>query len=289
MRSLKTAVVTGGAKGIGRAISERLAADGWDLQLSGRDRPSLVSAASELTKKYDREIKIVESDLSESEGVRAIVLAWGTEPPQALICNAGDYGTLGKLSDINIDEWQKSFDLNFFATARLIQAYLRACRDSKGTSRRKIVVMSGSGLGGSQVHPGISAYACAKSALYRLVEVLHEEVKDEGIDVNCVAPGFVKTGITGQAVQAGKDKLGELFEMSDRVQREGGTAPEVAAEAISLLLDASSDGISGRLISAKWDREILTTPGSADQIRNDADLLRLRRIDNDLFSRNTKS
>lgn len=280
-------LVTGGAKGIGWSISKRLAKAGHSLILVGRDLKVLQSRATEIQKKFKTSVHVIALDLSQpntaSELFRTLK-GLGVTVPSALVCNAGDYGTLGALTEVKIKDWKKSFNLNFFSQVSLIQKYLRQAQRSPSLERRKIILLSGGGLGGSHVWPNISAYACSKAALYRFMEVLHEETHHLGFDINCVAPGAVKTGITDQAEKAGKSILGDLYDTTVKIQTQGGDSPELAAEVIADLISPRCDGLSGRLLSAKWDGETLKNP---KKIMEDKDLLRLRRIDNELF-RSTK-
>lgn len=283
--SEKTAIVTGGAKGIGRAISRALAASGWNLFICGRDEAALKAASAEIRSRYTVSIETYSLDLSEERGGAKFFDRWdnpGLPFPRALVCNAGDYGILGPLSQVDMTAWKSSFDLNFFSVAELIQTYVKRAGRSPSSQRRKIILMSGSGLGGRQVWGGTSAYSCAKAALYRLTEVLHEEIFPLGFDINCVAPGAVKTGITEQARAAGERALGKLYQATLKVQDDGGDPPELAADTIALLLSGKCDGLSGRLFSAKWDRKLLEDPTS---VIGDPDLLRLRRVDNALFQK----
>ena len=277
------ALITGGAKGIGKSISSKLASQGWNLILWGRDSSALNSEAESLNKAYGVQVITRSLDLSD---LASIPLAFDELSeqsclPDALICNAGSYGVLGPLKDVKIEDWKKSFDLNFFSVAGLIQQYLLMCEEDSERKRRSIILLSGSGLGGSKVWPGISSYGCAKAAIYRLMEFVHEESHAFlNLDVNCIAPGAVKTGITEQALGAGKDLIGSLFEASMKVVNEGGDSPELAANVVAQLLSEGCAGISGRLISAKWDHQALSRP---EEIYKDADLFRLRRIDQSLF------
>lgn len=282
---MKTALVTGGAKGIGRAISEELARQGWALEIWGRDEAALRSTASELESLHRAKVRIRVADLSNLAAISALFAEMRERKavPRALICNAGDYGTLGNLKDVDLQTWRKSFDLNFFAVAAVAQAYIRLAADLDPASRKSVVLMGGSGLGGAKVWPGVSAYSCAKAALYRLTEVLHEEVHESlKIDVNCLAPGAVKTGITDQAIHAGAKALGGLYQASVSVSESGGDSPKLAAQCVARLLSDACAGISGRLISAKWDGTYLD---HAAELNQDRDLLRLRRIDKELFVR----
>lgn len=279
----KSAVVTGGAKGIGRAISEELARAGWDVVLCGRDRNALDRATIEIQSRYQVGVQSMALDLSEPEAVTRFFARWKSaeELPPAMVCGAADYGVLGSLDTVDFAAWKRSFDLNFFSIAEMIHAYLRIALAGPQTGRRSIVVMAGAGLGSRQVAGGVSAYSCSKAALNRLVEVVHEEVHDRGVDINCVLPGLVNTGMVDQAVSAGP-KLGELYAASLKARSGGGTPPEVAAAMVATLLDDKSSGVSGRLLSAKWDAAALSSPAA---LVSDPDLFRLRRIDRDLYGK----
>src|SRR5262249_41822094 len=137
------------------------------------------------------------------------------------------------------------------------------------------------GLGSAQVSGAISSYSCAKAALNRLVEVVHEEAHPSGIDINCVLPGLVNTGMVDQAIAAGA-VLGPLYDASLKARAGGGTPPETAADFIAWLLADECSGVSGRLFSVKWDRATMANPAT---VTRDADLFRLRRIDHDLFGK----
>jgi len=279
----RTAIVTGGAKGIGRVVSEHLARAGWQLVLCARDRAALDTAAAELHARHGVRVERRVLDLSHPGAAAALFAEWpsAAELPLALVCGAADYGVLGTLESVDFDAWKSSFDLNFFSVAELIQRYVGLARGGSPEPRRSIVVMGGAGLGGAQVAGGISGYSCAKAALYRLVEVVHEEVHAHGIDINCVLPGLVDTGIVDQALAAGP-ALGHVYEASLKARSGGGTPPDVAAEVIVQLLDETRRGVSGRLISARWDRGALAAPAA---LTSDPDLFRLRRIDNELYRR----
>ena len=269
--------MTGGAKGIGRAISTKLAASGWNVTICGRDRKSLEELGGQ-------GVRALAVDLGSPAAIDELAQDWKEHGlPRALVCNAGSYGELGKLESVDIEAWQKSFDLNFFSVARLVQRYVQlAALPPSGPfgTRRKIVVLSGSGLGSAKVWPAISAYSCAKAALYQLVAVLHEELFERGFDVNCLAPGAVHTGITEQATRAGSAALEGLYDFSVKVQQGKGDSPELAAAMTAHLLSPACDRVSGRLVSAKWDKLLLEAPS---RIAEDGDLYRLRRIDDQLY------
>ncbi len=279
----RTAIVTGGAKGIGRAVSERLAADGWDLVLCGRDRVALDEVAALARERHGVRAEGIPIDLSRPDAPAALFSRWGGPEalPLAMVCGAADYGVLGPLSAVDFPAWRRSFDLNFFSVAEMIQRFVQVALRGPPSPRRRIVVMAGAGLGGREVAGGVSAYSCAKAALNRLVEVVHEEVHGRGVDVNCVLPGLVDTGIVDQAIAAGP-ALGAIYQASVKARAGGGTPPEVPADLVAHLLSDACGGLSGRLLSARWDRPALDSPGAVEA---DPDLFRLRRIDGELFAR----
>ena len=181
--------------------------------------------------------------------------------PDAIVCNAGDYGALGPLVDVDLTAWRKSFDLNFFAIVEMVQAYLRLVREKSLAGRPKIVLVGGAGIGGPKVMRGISAYSCAKAALCDLAETVSFE--EPSVDINVLAPGAVDTGITKQAKQAGIISPQPAEDAAERIGR-----------TIVRLLSPELDGVSGRLVSARWDEECLARP---QQILDDPHVLRLRR------------
>jgi NAD(P)-dependent dehydrogenase (short-subunit alcohol dehydrogenase family) len=148
----------------------------------------------------------------------------------------------------------------------------------------KIVNFSGGGATGSRPH--FSAYACAKTAIVRLTEVLADEVREFHIDVNAIAPGAVNTAMLDELLGAGE--MAGSKERSEATKRKeaGGTPPEVPAGLVAFLASDESDGITGKLISAPWDP--WNDKGFQEALRANQDLATLRRIDDKYFSARPK-
>ena len=86
------------------------------------------------------------------------------------------------------------------------------------------------------------------------METLAGEVKDEGIDVNSIAPGALNTRLLDEVLEAGPERVGKSFyERSLKQKSEGGTPLERGAELAVFLASSASDGLTGKLISAVWD------------------------------------
>ncbi len=111
----------------------------------------------------------------------------------------------------------------------------------------------------------------------RLTETLAEEVREDHIDVNAIAPGALNTRLLDQVLEAGPDKVGPAFHERAQKQRdEGGVPLEKGAALASFLASARSDGITGRLLSAVWD-DWAALPARREELSR-GDVYTLRRI-----------
>ena len=124
--------------------------------------------------------------------------------------------------------------------------------------------------------PGLSSYAASKAAIVRFAETLALELAEDEIDVNAVAPGALNTRLLDEVLEAGPDAVGEdFYRRSLEQQKSGGTPLELGAELAVWLGSGASDGITGRLLSAKWDPWRDLPEHRADL---DSDVYTLRRI-----------
>jgi NAD(P)-dependent dehydrogenase (short-subunit alcohol dehydrogenase family) len=139
----------------------------------------------------------------------------------------------------------------------------------------KIIQLSGGGA--TNPLPRLSAYAASKAAVVRFAETLAEEVRQAGIDVNCIAPGALNTRLLDEVLAAGPEKVGQAFyERSLKQKAEGGAPLEKGADLAVFLGAAASDGITGKLLSAVWD-PWLELPARLDDLQR-TDVYTLRRI-----------
>jgi NAD(P)-dependent dehydrogenase (short-subunit alcohol dehydrogenase family) len=143
----------------------------------------------------------------------------------------------------------QAIEVNLLGSVLLCRAVLPHFRANR---YGKIVQLSGGGA--TNPLPKISAYAASKAAVVRLAESLAEEVREDNIDINSIAPGALNTRLLDEVLDAGPEAVGEAFYARSLKQKQEGGAPmERAAELAVFLASAASDGITGKLLSALWD------------------------------------
>ncbi len=231
---MKTAVVTGGASGIGAAISDRLRADG--LQVATLDLNAGEEKFSYAADVTDR--AAVDAAL---EGVRAEL------GPVTVLVNAAGMDRFKRFTDLTFDDWQKVIDVNLNGTFHCIQATLP---DMLEAGWGRIVNISSSSTHSGQ--PFMAAYVAAKSAVNGLTKSLALEYSPHGITVNAVPPGFIDTPMLRNAEQRGF--LGDTDKQIEAtpVRRIG--RPEDIAAACSFFISDDASYITGQILGVNGGR-----------------------------------
>lgn len=277
----RVVVVTGGSLGIGLATAKRCAAEGARVILGARGEGELeaarrsleeVSAAGHLARRLDV------AELASVEAFAAFVRS-EVGGLHGLVNCAAILGPIGKTTEVDAAAFQQTIQINLLGTFFMCQAMAPLLLKEP---RAKIVNYSGGG--GTGPFPNYTAYAASKAAVVRFTENLARELDEDGVDANCVAPGFVATRMHQDTLSAGPGAAGEGYFASTQKQlSEGGTPPEKAADLTTFLLSAASDGITGKLISAPWDPYL--EPDFHAALRADGDFATVRRIDRKNFGK----
>jgi 2-dehydro-3-deoxy-L-rhamnonate dehydrogenase (NAD+) len=250
----RSAIVTGGSLGLGRAIAIRFLQEGASVLLAARDEAVLRRTREELRPLAVHPGQVIEAvpgDVSQAESCEAIVGAARAMLPDItiLVNNAGVHGPIGRIEEVDWDHWVRAVQINLFGTVLMCRATIPLMR-ARGYG--KIINLSGGGA--TAPRPRFSAYGAAKAAVVRLTETLAEEVRGARVDVNAIAPGALNTRLLEGVLAAGPERVGEAFySKSIRQREEGGVPLEKGAALATFLASAASDGITGRLLSAVWD------------------------------------
>lgn len=269
----RVAIVTGGGRGIGRAIALAFAREGADVVVASRTAREIEETAAWIEALGRRSLAVT-ADISRWAEVNHLVektlRAFGKM--DVLVNNAGIQGPIGLLVENDVDEWVNAIHVNLMGTFLCIKAVLPHMME-----RRQGKVINLSGGGAASPRPHFTAYAASKAAVVRLTETVAEEVRPFNIQVNAIAPGMVNTRMLEQVLAAG-EAAGEV-ELAEARRRlkEGGTLADQVAELAIFLASSESDGITGKLISAVYD-DWRGWPGWAGELSR-IELYTLRRLD----------
>jgi NAD(P)-dependent dehydrogenase (short-subunit alcohol dehydrogenase family) len=249
----RSALITGASQGLGLAIARAYVAAGASVLVCARDGELIDRVGQELASsaRPSQVVAAQQADVSSPDQVeRMAARALGLFPHlDILVNNAGICGPLGEVEATDWREWVKTIEINLFGSVLAVRAVLP---HMKSRHYGKIIQISGGGA--TTPLPWISAYAASKAAVVRFAESLALEVREDGIDVNAIAPGALNTRMMRTVLDAGPSAVGDAyFARMSRIASDGGTPLEMGAGLATFLAAAESDGITGRLISAPWD------------------------------------
>jgi 3-oxoacyl-[acyl-carrier protein] reductase len=213
----RTAVITGGAAGIGLAIAQRLAASGAALALWDRDASALEAASAALPRGAITHALDVADAAAVTRAAEATAHALGRI--DVLVCSAGITGPNVATWEYPVDAWRQVMDVNvnglFYCNRAVVPQMLR-------NDYGRIVNIAS--VAGKEGNPNASAYSASKAAVIGLTKSLGKELAKTGIRVNCVTPAAVRTAIFDQMSQQHID-----FMLSKIPMGRFGAVDEIAA------------------------------------------------------------
>ncbi|WP_256687373.1 SDR family NAD(P)-dependent oxidoreductase [Halococcus qingdaonensis] len=244
-----TALVTGASSGIGRAIAERFAADGAEVVICSREQGN-VDPVAEGIQEAGGSALAVECDVRERDSVEALVEATVAEfgGLDTLVNNAGA-SFMANFEGISENGWKTIVDINLHGTYHCTQAAGEVMREGDGGT-----IINFASVAGQEGAPFMSHYAAAKAGVANLTSTLAYEWADDGVRVNCIAPGFVATpGVASQ--------MGVTADEIDReeVDRKIGTSEEIA-DVAQFLASSAASYLTGETITARGVPDIMESP-----------------------------
>lgn len=271
----RSAIVTGASQGLGLEIARRFVAAGASVCICGRGAADLERAAEELREYAAGGAQVVAqvADVSSDGDVRALVDVALERFGQLeiLVNNAGVYGPMGTIEDVDWDAWVDAIRINLLGSVLVARAVVP---HFKARGYGKVIQLAGGGA--TAPMPQISAYAASKAGIVRFAETLAGELREHSVDVNAVAPGALNTRMLDEVLSAGPERVGQSFYDRAIKQRDsGGAGLQRGADLACFLASAASDGVTGKLISAIWDPWSELPEHAADL---DSDVYTLRRI-----------
>lgn len=248
----QVAIVTGGGRGIGRAIGRRFAAEGAAVVLTARTRAEIDAAAGEISKAGGRALPVA-ADVSDPAACEQVVAQARKAFAQVdiLVNNAGIFGPVKPLEEVTPEEWDQVLAVNLrgaFLLSRLVLPEMYA--------RGAGVILNISSIAAKAALTWNAPYAASKAALDGLTRSLAAEAAARGVRVNALCPGPVPETQMSQelgreiARRAGgdRDELFQQFVQQRVLQQRPQTAEEIAAAAL-FLVSPQASAITGQAVN----------------------------------------
>jgi len=192
---MPTVLITGAGRGLGLEFARQYAADGWRV-IAGCRKPAAAKALKAVKGARGGTVAVEKLDVDDGKSVRALAKKYATDAIDVLINNAGIYGPRDMTPDtIDYDAWGRVLRTNTMAPLRVAAAFLPAV--ARGKSKIIATVTSWMGSIAANEAGGHYLYRSSKAAVNMVMKSLSIDVKDQGVTVAVLHPGWVKTDMGG--------------------------------------------------------------------------------------------
>jgi NAD(P)-dependent dehydrogenase (short-subunit alcohol dehydrogenase family) len=194
----KTALVTGGSRGIGRGIAEVLAEEGADVAVNYVANARQAEETAQLVRSRGRRAITVKGDVASRADVEVMIdTSWKELGPLDILVNNAGIETIVPFLELTDDQWTRLVDVNLRGEWLCSQVF---CRRVLGAGRKGAIVNIGS-IQAGKILPGRTHYAPTKLGLEALTRNVSAEMSPLGIRANCVHPGLIDTDMTAWVMQ----------------------------------------------------------------------------------------
>jgi NAD(P)-dependent dehydrogenase (short-subunit alcohol dehydrogenase family) len=268
----QVALVTGGGRGIGRAVAKTLAAAGAAVAVTARSAEQLRETVRQIELNGDRALSFP-ADVTDSAAIHSAIKAIRESlgPIDLLVNNAGTPKPFAPFWETDISEWWRGMEVNVLG-ALLCTRFVLPGMVSRGRGR---IINIASGAGTTAL-PFFSSYVCSKTTLIRFTECLALETKSHGVSVFSMAPGTVRTAMSEYSLNSPEGK--KWLPWFRRFFDEQMIVP--AERPASLVLELASGGadkLSGRFFSIYDDLDQLVA-NAADIEQQNLHALKIEKI-----------
>jgi gluconate 5-dehydrogenase len=237
----KTALITGGSRGIGLAVAKGLAQHGANIVIIARNEKQLEQAQKQIQEGTNKHVWTFPFNLAQTDQIRGLFedIIKETKGIDILV-NCAGITRRAPAEDINLNDWNEVIDVNLTAVFAISQAF---CRHRKQTSKGGKIINIGS-LTCQAARPTTTAYACSKGGVLMLTKSLAVEWAKYNINVNAIGPGYIATDLTAP-LQA--DQNINNWVISKTPFGRWGQPNDLVGTAV-LLASSASDFITGQII-----------------------------------------